>query len=504
MKFKFRNTTPKYRVTLEGLKKPFLLIALFFKNIKKSYLLMPKFERVIAIILTIAAFLLLGFKFYQTYMAETKVVAAEDGTYVEDVVGEVKYLSPVFAQTDAEKSASKLIFTGLVKIVDKSTVAPDLAESWTVSEDGKKYTFKLRADAVFSDGTPLTADDIAYTISLIKSPESKSPLLMSWSNVGVTVLDEKTVELDLPNAYGPFIYNCNFGVVPAHLSADEFSKKLIGTGPFQFTKSTHNDGKIKEIELAPNTNYYGEKSHFSVVKIKFFLQKDDAVKDYEADKDVNAITGADSGIGKSFSYESSKKLGLVLNLRNDKLKDKEVRTKIIQGKIFEAPLALTLTTLDSAVQKQKAEELKTRFAVQNIQVSISYLNASKLQDALVARSYELLLYGFDFGLDRDPYTFWHSSQIDALNFAGWSDKASDILLEDARMITDETKRNEKYDQFYQTITAQGLGEFYEPIQYSFYVKDSVKNVVAILGTQVYSRYQNIAGWYTKEKRVRGE
>jgi ABC-type transport system substrate-binding protein len=504
MKFKFRNTTPKHRFTLEGLKKPFLLIALFFKNVKKSYFLMPKFERVIAMILTIAAFLLLGFKFYQTYIAETKVVPADNGVYIEDVVGEVKYLSPVFAQSDAEKSTSKLIFTGLVKIVDKSTVTPDLAESWAVSEDGKKYTFKLKPGVVFSDGSPLTADDVAYTVSLIKAPESKSPLFTSWGNVGVTVLDEQTVELDLPNAYGPFIYNCNFGIVPAHLSADEFSKKLIGTGPFQFTKSTHTDGKIKEIELAPNANYYGEKSHFSVVRIKLFLQKDDAIKDYETDNDVKALTGTDSSVGQSYGYESSKKLGLVFNLRNDKLKDKDVRTKMLLGTSSEAPLALTLTTLDSAIQKQKAEELKTRFLAQNIQISISYLNASKLQDALVARSYELLLYGFDFGLDRDPYTFWHSSQIDALNFAGWSDKASDILLEDARMITDETKRNEKYDQFYQTISTQGLAQFFEPIQFNFFVKDSVKNVATILGTQVYSRYQNIAGWYTKEKRVRGE
>jgi len=465
---------------------------------------MPKFERVIAGVLMIAALLLLLFKFYQTYVAETITVPADNGEYAEAVVGEIKYLSPVFAQTDAEKSTSKLIFSGLVKIADKGTVAPDLADSWQVSEDGKKYTFNLKPGVVFSDGTPLTADDVAYTISLIKAPESKSPLLTSWSNVGVTVVDEDTVELDLPNAYGPFIYNCNFGIVPAHLSADDFSKKLIGSGQFVFAKSIHDNGKIKEIDLAPNLNYYGDKAHFESLKIKLFTQKEDAVKDYEQEKGTIALFGADSSIGKNFSYESSKKLGLVFNLRNDKLKDKDTRTKILQGTHFDTPLVLSITTLDSAIQRQKAEELKNRFAAQNIQLEILYLNAAKLQDALVARSYELLLYGFDFGFDRDPYTFWHSSQIDALNFAGWSDKASDILLEDARMITDEAKRNEKYDQFYQTITAQGLAEFYTPIQYNFYTKDGLKNVTTVLGTQVYSRYQHIADWYTKEKRVRGE
>lgn len=504
MKFKFRNTAPKYKVTTEGLKKPFLHIALFFKNIKKSYSLMPKFERVIAAILMIAALLLLLFKFYQTYITETKIVPADDGEYTEAVVGEVKYLSPVFAQTDAEKSASKLIFTGLIKITDKSTVAPDLADSWQVSEDGKRYTFKLRPDAVFSDGNAVTADDIAYTISLIKAPESKSPLQTSWSNVGVTIVDQSTVELDLPNAYGPFIYNCNFGIVPAHLSADDFSKKLVGSGPFKFVKTLHDGGKITEVDLARNDSFYAAKSHFAIFKIKLFLQKEDAVKDYEETVATNALFGTDSSVGKKLSYESSKRLGLVFNLRNDKLKDKDIRLKLLNGTSFEASTQFTLTTLDSAVQRQKVEELKTKFAAQNVQLDILYLNPSKLQDALVARNYELLLYGFDFGLDRDPYTFWHSSQVDALNFAGWSDKASDILLEDARMLTDETQRNAKYDQFYQTIAAQGLAQFFEPIQYSFYVKDSVKNVSLITGTQVYSRYQNIADWYTKEKRVRGE
>lgn len=504
MKFKFRNTAPKYKVTTEGLKKPFLHIALFFKNIKKSYSLMPKFERVIAATLMIAALLLLLFKFYQTYITETKIVPADDGEYTEAVVGEVKYLSPVFAQTDAEKSASRLIFTGLIKIADKSTVVPDLAESWEVSEDGKRYTFKIRPNATFSDGSPVTADDIAYTISLIKAPESKSPLQTSWSNVGVTTIDQSTVELDLPNAYGPFIYNCNFGIVPAHLSADEFSKKLIGSGSFKFVKTIQESGKIKQIDLARNDSYYGTKSHFETLKIKLFLQKEDAIKDYEETDTTNALFGADSSVGTKTSYESSKRLGLVFNLRNDKLKDKETRLKLLNGTSFEAPTPFTLTTLDSAMQRQKAEDLKTKFATQNVQLNILYFNPSKLQDALVARNYELLLYGFDFGLDRDPYTFWHTSQMDILNFAGWSDKASDILLEDARMITDETKRNEKYDQFYQTISTQGLAQFFEPIQYSFYVKDSVKNVTMIFGTQVYSRYQNIADWYTKEKRVRGE
>ena len=123
-----------------------------------------------------------------------------------------------------------------------------------------------------------------------------------------------------------------------------------------------------------------------------------------------------------------------------------------------------------------------------------------MQEALSKKDYELLLFGFDFGYDPDPYVFWHSSQMENMNFAGFSDKNSDILLEDARMLTDYTARNAKYNQFFDTIKNEALGVFYDPITFSYAVKPEVKNA-KVNSSEVDYRYDGIEKWYLKTKRI---
>lgn len=475
----------------------------FTARLSKSITLMSSSEKFLAGVFLIAATIMIYVKFNDYYENRTKLVPKEGGVYIEAVIGELTQINPVLAVTDNEKSVSELIFSGLIRSDKDNSVIPDVADKWEISPDQEKYTFTLKNNVSFHDGNKLTADDVVYTIERIKSLGEKSPLYKSWKDVEVSTEGGDKVVFTLPRPYGPFIFNCDFGILPSYMPPDEFNKKIVGSGKFRYSKSNIKSDKITKLILIRNEDYYRQKPLLIKVEMGFFSDSAKAETAFR-DQDVKALSGmkTDQKKAADFSFPTSKKLGLILNLRNDKLKDKTFRAKLLSDAKFDTKVLLSLTTFDSPEQRGKAEEIKKQFLNRNIDLSINYYNPVKMKDILDAKNYELLLYGFDFGHDRDPYTFWHSSQIDVLNFAGWSDKASDTLLEDARMTTDTAIRNAKYDQFFSIVKENSLAMFYDPILYNFYIYPEIKGIEKSQGVESSSRYNGIENWFMKENRVK--
>ena len=461
---------------------------------------MKPIERIAMLALLATAFVLICVKSFNFYIDNTKLVPTTGGTMTDAVYGEVKFLNPILAQSDAERTVSKLLFSGLIKL-DGSTIMPDLAEKWEISPEGTKYTFFLRRNAVFHDGQPVTTRDIAYTVDAIKAPELKSPLLSSWSDVTATVIDDYTVSFDLPKSYGPFIYNCAFGVLPSHLPSDEFSKKFIGSGPYKYVKADKKSSLIKGIELERFEGYYLAPGYISEIKLNFYANQADAKSIFETEKS-DLLSGVNSDAGKRMTFRTSKKLQLILNIKDTQLANKDLRQKLLTGQNMAEKVSLRLASFDTPYQREKAEELKRKLALQNVELTTDYYNSLKMQDILTAHNYQLLLYGFDFGYDRDPYVYWHSTQAEKMNFSGWGDKKTDILLEDARMITDTVARNAKYDEFFGIIDKEYLYQDFEPVEYSFEIGPKIKGVAAVTGIESNSRYNNVADWFIKEKRTK--
>jgi len=460
-------------------------------------------EKIFFSLLILLSATLIGYRGYHVFLNQTVPMPVSGGTYKELMVGEVKYINPLLAQSDAEKSISKLLFSGLIRLKADGTVEPDVASKYEISPNGREYTFFLRSDVNFSDSSKLTAEDVAYTIDTIKTPEFKSPFSNGWKDVETEVIDDATIKIKLPQAYGPFIYECDFGILPAHIGSDDFVKKPVGSGLYKYEKVMQKEGKISALSLVANENYYGPKSFIKRIEFNIFEDKALASEAYRRDKKINAVSGMNIDGVRKIEFTSSKRLALLANLRVEKLKDKVVRQAVMKGSELPGGIELTLTTLDASIQHQKADELTNQLKKQGITLRVNYLNPLKFQEALAQKNYELLLVGFDFIPDRDPYTFWHSSQLNGNNYAGWSDKKSDILLEDARMIDDPVARNEKYDQFFQTIADESLAVFYTPIGYDFYVKDTLHGVEPkIAGNMSWSRFENLSKWYINEKRVK--
>ncbi len=477
----------------------------FIGRLRISIAAMTVREKRLTVILLLLALTLSVVKGYGTYQTQTKMVPADGGRYREGVVGELKYLNPIWVQSDADKSVSKLMFSGLVRI-ERETILPDVAESWSVSDDGRRYVFNLRSDVVFHDGSKLTADDVAYTIESIKlssNGNSKSPLFEVWQGVSVVVESDHTLVLELPRSNGPFIYYADFGIMPHHISSDEFARRFIGSGPYQLVNATMAGSQISQLQLKRNDQYYGGRPYLEFFDLSFYSDQSAALQVFQKGE-VNALFGAMPAQGNvsNMSYLSAKRLGLLFNLRNEKLQDKELRRKIVTGETLENKVELTLTALNSPTQQSLVDELKTKLGRQNIELQVQSLGMVQLREVIDSKTYELLLYGFDFSRDRDPYLFWHSSQVERLNFAGYADRDSDIFLEDARGITDRATRDAKYNEFYEKLANEFVVIYYDPLSYVYVTDSKIKNIKPITGYEAASRYSQVNEWYIKERRTR--
>lgn len=188
------------------------------------------------------------------YFRFTTEVPARGGAMTEGIVGTPRFINPVLAISDADRDATELLFAGLMHPT-LSGMQPDLAEGYTLSDDRRTYTFTLRPDAVFHDGTRVTADDVAFTIARIQDPAIKSPKRPNWEGVAVAVSDERTISFTLREPYAPFLDNTDVGIIPKRLwdtvRPDEFPfSKLnvepVGAGPFRVQRLVTNASGIPE------------------------------------------------------------------------------------------------------------------------------------------------------------------------------------------------------------------------------------------------------------------
>ena len=177
------------------------------------------------------------------------------------------------------------VFGGLVTIDKDLNVVPDLAESWDVSPDGTVYTFRLRKNATFHDGKPVTAEDVLWSLERVTSPLTESPNVDQYLGdivgveaklagdsseiAGVRVINDRTIEVTIDQSKTFFLakltYPTAFILDKSNIERDpkNWFRKPNGTGPFKMTEYkvgetlllTRHDGyhlgpaKLAEVEM---------------------------------------------------------------------------------------------------------------------------------------------------------------------------------------------------------------------------------------------------------------
>lgn len=209
-------------------------------------------------------------------------VPAPGGTLTEGVVGAPRAINPLLCtQDEAARDVCSLVFRGLTRLSEGGEAQPDLAESWTISPDGTTYTFRLRPEARWEDGTPVTAEDVRFTLELIRDPAfpGSQALHQAWSVITATVVDSHTVQFQLARPFAPFLDYTTFGLLPSHLLSGTtaaqleslpFNQNPRGNGAWRVVEVDVNSGRITRAVLVPSETHPGPKPQLARLVLRFY------------------------------------------------------------------------------------------------------------------------------------------------------------------------------------------------------------------------------------------
>ncbi|MBK8028530.1 MAG: hypothetical protein IPK17_03270 [Chloroflexi bacterium] len=188
-------------------------------------------------------------------------LTTDGGTYREALIGTVQRLNPLFANLNpVDRDITALIFEGLTKTDAFGEPIPALAQSWVISADGLEYIFTLRQDVLWQDGIPFTAADVAYTMSVLRSPTfpGNSELGAFWRTVETDQLGDYLIRFRLTQPLGTFLDRLTIGILPEHalrgttadaLATHPFNLAPIGTGAYQLDSIHADSQRITGVEL---------------------------------------------------------------------------------------------------------------------------------------------------------------------------------------------------------------------------------------------------------------
>ena len=334
---------------------------------------------------------------YRVNRAFLVPIPAYGGSLSEGVVGLPRSINPVLAFTDVDRDISTLIYSGLMKY-NKGVLVGDIAQKYTISDDGLIYTFTLKNDIRFHDGTQLTADDVEFTIQKIQDSALKSPRRADWANVTIKKISENQIQFILKHPYSPFLSNTTLGILPKHIwknvDADQFifsqyNTEPIGSGPYKIDNIKRDSGGIPQVyHLSPFSRYYNGEAYISSLSIYFYPNERDALEAYSAGIIENVAGISPSEAARIASTTPSIKVldtplprifGIFLNQNNSPvLGNKEVRQaldmsldkdKIVKqilygyGVTIDSPIPLgTISTSTSEVRPADKESAKSLLA----------------------------------------------------------------------------------------------------------------------------------------------
>ncbi|MBI3627301.1 MAG: hypothetical protein HY220_00940 [Candidatus Sungbacteria bacterium] len=273
----------------------------------------------------------------------THPVPAIGGIFREGEVRPPERVNPLFlSSNDTDRDLVELIFSKLFVYDGKGNLTPDLAENYSISADGKSYTIALKKNAKWHDGTPLTADDVVFTVKTIQDPSYKSSLRPNWQGVTIERLGDYSVRFVLKQPYSPFLQNLALAIIPRHIwdnvsaeaaSLSEANLKPTGSGPYTFKSMSRNAaGAVTKYVLERNRDYYRAGPYIETVEFTFYDSPDQLVQAFEA-KNIDGVSVVSqkkvdffkSLGGNAPAVKMPRIFAIFLNDSNPVLKDKLIR-----------------------------------------------------------------------------------------------------------------------------------------------------------------------------------
>jgi peptide/nickel transport system substrate-binding protein len=192
----------------------------------------------------------------------------------------VKTMLPQFANTDATQYDLGFMYDGLVNQDENFKIIPWLAQSWTISPDGRTYVFHLRHDAKWSDGVPITSADFVFEHAFETNPASNAPYSSDWNIVqSLSAPDKWTLVYHLyaPNApflstiggivHGPLPVHVYGNLPPSQLQHLDLTKHLVTSGSYVLGEWKPDDHLI----MVSNHNWWHGRPYIDQIYVKEYL-----------------------------------------------------------------------------------------------------------------------------------------------------------------------------------------------------------------------------------------
>jgi len=229
------------------------------------------------------------------------------GIYSEGIPGVFTNSNPIYAQTDADQTVSRLIFGSLFTTNAAGQLVGELASSYSVDSIGKTYTLNLKPNLYWQDGKQLTAQDVVFTVDTIENPLAQSPLYSNWVGIKAYATNPNTVVFKLPDVLASFPQNLTLGIIPEHIlsvispedlrSANFNTISPIGSGPFSFqgvqviNGSSPSEEQVK-IELTPYPRYVLGQPKLNKYIVNVYADQSKMLADFKS-KDLSGIEAAE-------------------------------------------------------------------------------------------------------------------------------------------------------------------------------------------------------------------
>lgn len=420
-------------------------------------------------------------------------------------------LDPHQSTALVDRQVFQSLFDRLVDLDKDLNITPMLAEKWTVSDDGKSYTFNLRKDVKFHDGTDFNAEAVKYNFDRMFDPAMNSPRKGEISMLDkVTVVDPSTVKVDLKVPFAGFLYALTdrAGMIVSPEAAKKAGLDLlnnpVGTGPFKFKERVKGDS----ITLVRNDKYW-KKGLPLAAGVVYKTVIDENVKlvnlqsgqldiiDTVPAKQVPQLktdNRVQLSLGPSLQHQ-----GVWINTTKAPLNNKLVRqaldaaidrkalVQVVFGEtalpavgpfapntpandgaaiptkdlakakklLADAGLAngfsTTLKVAPSPVNQQIGQVLQSMWAEAGIKVEIQQEEFGQLLEKFTNGNYDLGQLGWSGRPDPDGNIYNFVKTGASNNYAKFSNATVDKLLDDARVPTDMAKRKAIYTDLMKVV-----------------------------------------------------
>ncbi|MBM3283534.1 hypothetical protein FJY90_04800 [Candidatus Gottesmanbacteria bacterium] len=344
---------------------------------------------------------------------------------------------------------------GLTSLTPEGDAIPSLAESWKTDDNGTNYTFSLRSDLYWHDGTNFTATDVNYLLK----------------GMTITAVDKTTVSIKLQDLYAP---------LPVIVSRPIVKENFTGLGLYKVTKVKYTGDTLTGLSLSP------QKENLPYIIYKFYSNLDDALLAYKLGE-IDILEGV-SSTGNLDNWKNSKVskitlydryVGIFFNLKDPLFKEKETRQALAYAtpsiddyeKAY-SPISPLSWAYSEKIRlyrfdPETARKILTKspIASSTTQITLSTytsflhtaqtiidawrkigINAKIKVETSIPSDFQILLISQIIPPDPDQYQYWQSTQ-ESTNLTHYSNLRIDKLLEDGRRTLDKETRKGIYADF---------------------------------------------------------